>query len=100
MLVSSSHHIDASEPDADGSCEYCYEYDDFEFTANGQTLRARCYVEEPTVAYLKSLGPYSQPHMLTNADICAPLVIEAVAYLRANGKPDVKWHNGGCYEPV
>ena len=43
MQVEFSHHIDASEADAEGFYEYYYEYDIYRFTLGGLSLVVRSY---------------------------------------------------------
>ena len=81
MQVQCNHHIDASDPDANGDYEYYYEYDIFLFSEGELTLQAR------TLEY---------------KDLQRPLVQQAVDYLRNAGKTEVRWFNPqyARYEPV
>ncbi|WFU90471.1 hypothetical protein QA644_31345 (plasmid) [Rhizobium sp. CC1099] len=91
MTVEVSHHIDASEPDADGFCDYHYEYDVFEFTDGSVTFLARAYSDEPEKAAMMARIEGQDHHLLTKRDLRHPLFLEAAAYLRAGGKTDLDW---------
>jgi hypothetical protein len=91
MTVEVSHHIDASDPDADGFCDYRYEYDVFEFTDASVTFLARAYSDEPEKAAMMARIEGQDHHLLTKRDLRHPLFIKAAAYLRASGKTDLDW---------
>lgn len=42
MEVTVSRYVDASEPNAEGYCDYHYEYDVYQFSLGGSTYAARC----------------------------------------------------------
>ena len=102
MQVSSTHHIDASEPDADGDYEYYYEYDIFVFTEGGLSLTARSYSDESSQASLMGLEQAGKHRALEYKDLKRPLVQQAVDHLRSIGKTEVRWFNPkyARYEPV
>jgi hypothetical protein len=59
MQVECSHHIDASEADAEGFYEYYYEYDIYRFTLGGLSLVVRSYSdtsEQASVLRLEEAG--------------------------------------------
>jgi hypothetical protein len=59
MQVECSHHIDASEADAEGFYEYYYEYDIYRFTLGGLSLVVRSYsdtCEQASVLRLEEAG--------------------------------------------
>jgi hypothetical protein len=59
MQVEFSHHIDASEADAEGFYEYYYEYDIYRFTLGGLSLVVRSYSdtsEQASVLRLEEAG--------------------------------------------
>lgn len=87
MKVDVSHHVDASEPDAEGLHDYHYEYDIFTFSDGTTWLAARAYADEPQRAAFMT----SNSHALTVQDLHHPLFVEAVAYLRAAGKRELSW---------
>jgi hypothetical protein len=90
MKVEVSHSIDASEPGANGSYEYYYEYDVFEFTDGVTTFWARSYSDEPGKAALMARDKHGC-NFLTKRDLRHPLLLEAVAHLRAAGKSELVW---------
>ena len=45
MDVQITHHVDASEPDAQGMYDYRYEYDLYTFREGGLALVARSYTD-------------------------------------------------------
>ncbi|WP_139187070.1 hypothetical protein [Rhizobium mongolense] len=91
MTVEVSHHIDASEPGADGFCDYHYEHDVFEFTDGFVTFLARAYSDEPEKAAMMKRIERQDHHLLTKRDLRHPLFLRAAAYLRAAGKTDLDW---------
>lgn len=93
MTVEVSHHIDASEPDAEGFYDYHYEYDYdvFEFTDGVVTFLARAYSDEPEKAAMMTRTEGKRHHLLTKRDLRHPLFLQAAAYLRTVGKSDLDW---------
>lgn len=103
MTVEVSHHIDASEPDANGFCDYYYEYDVFEFTDGFVTFLARAYSDQPEkAAMMTRIEGQDHHHLLTKRDLRHPLFLKAAAYLRAAGKTDLDWldTNSRAYVPL
>lgn len=86
MEVAISHHIDASEPDAEGFHEYHYEYDIYEFSRAGRSYAARSYIDTADRAAFLSRLEGGQERLLEPADLVDPLLVEAVDYLHAAGK--------------
>lgn len=91
MTVEVSHHIDASEPDAEGFYDHHYEYDVFEFTDGVVTFLARAYSHETEKAGMMTRTEVKRHHLLTKRDLRHPLFLKAAAYLRAVGKSDLDW---------
>ncbi len=91
MMVEVSHHVDASEPDADGFYDYHYEYEIYEFTDGVRTLLARAYCDERGQAALMGWRKGVHRHLLTKRDLHHPLFLEAMAYLRMAGKSKLDW---------
>jgi hypothetical protein len=89
MDVTVSHHIDASEPDADGMHEYHYEYDIHEFSRAGRTYVARSYVDEPQSVAFLSVREGGTSQLLRSSDLTHPLLVAAVDHLRSAGKTRV-----------
>lgn len=52
MHVTVSHHIDASEPDANGFYDYYYEYDDYRFSLRERTYTARVADQPERASYI------------------------------------------------
>jgi hypothetical protein len=102
MTMEMSHHIDASEPDADGFYEYHYECDVYEFTDGVMTLRARAYSDEPESAALMGWNKGKKGYRLTKRDLHHPLILEAAACLRTAGKTKIDWldRNSRAYVPL
>ena len=103
MKVEVSHHVDASEPDAQGFHEYHYEYDVFAFTDGTTSYMARAYVDEPGQAHFLHREEAEQRHLLTEHDLRHPLFLAAQAYLRTIGKPDLSWlssNRSNPYQPL
>ncbi|WP_298608382.1 hypothetical protein [uncultured Thiothrix sp.] len=96
MSVRIEHHIDASEPQPDGSYSFYYEYDLYYFDNNSESiLVARSYMNTPTeVSFLsksKSTVDGEEIEFLSESDFKTPLLIEAIQYLRDLGKTQCKW---------
>jgi hypothetical protein len=89
MDVTVSHHIDASEPDAEGMHEYHYEYDIHEFSRAGITYVARSYVDETGTAAFLSVRQGGASRLLRSSDLTHPLLVAAVDHLRSAGKTRV-----------
>ncbi|WP_207900849.1 hypothetical protein [Rhizobium azibense] len=102
MMVEVSHHIDASEPDADGFYDYHYEYDLFEFTDGFVTFLARAYSDEPDGAAMMTRIEGNDHHLLTKRDLRHPLFLRAADYLRAAGKTNLDWldRSSSAYVPL
>ena len=102
MKVEVSHHTDASEPDAQGFHDYCYEYDVFTFSDGSTSFLARSYRDEPQRASFVARCEDGRRHVLTGRDLRHPLFIEAAAYLRGVGKTDLTWLDSerGAYVPT
>ena len=61
MQVEFSHHIDASEADAEGFYEYYYEYDIYRYTLGAQCLVVRSYSDASTQASVLRLQSWQTP---------------------------------------
>ncbi|WP_454659109.1 hypothetical protein [Bosea beijingensis] len=90
MDVVTSHHVDASECDAEGFYDYHYEYDIYRFSRGGRTFVARAYVDEPERAAFVSRQERGQSCLLGPMDLTDPLLAEAAAYLHAAGKTSLE----------
>ena len=95
MKVEITHHIDASEPNAQGVYDYYYEYDDYTFTDGDAVLVARSYTDEPHRASLRVKLRDGQRQGLTAADLRTPFVQAVEAWFRAAGKTSIQWLGGG-----
>ena len=102
MQVRCTHHIDASEPDADGDYEYYYEFNIFAFEEGELTLKARSYSDESSQVSLMGLEQAGKHRALEYKDLKRPLVQQAIDHLRSIGKTEVRWFNPkyARYEPV
>lgn len=102
MQIEQSHHIDASEPDADGNFEYHYEYDLYHFRDGPTRLSARSYVDEPGQAHFLGIEHHGRPRQLRDTDLAHPLFVAAAAFLRGQGKTRLQWLSGrgNGYETV
>ena len=100
MKVETSHHIDASEPNADGMYDYRYEYDTYTFSDGTATLIARSYSDEDEEAHFLRIEVNGEPRFITSADLERPLLTNAVTYLHQVGKKELNWlnHHGNGYE--
>ena len=94
MQVRTTRHVDASEPDADGLYDYYYEYDVTVFSTESLSLVARSYTDAPHEAHFLRAETGSGHRQLTEEDMKSSLVVEATAYLRAQGKSEINWLSG------
>ncbi|WP_311044002.1 hypothetical protein [Rhizobium bangladeshense] len=100
MTVEVAHHVDASEPDADGFNHYHYEYEIYKFTDGVMTLLARAYSDEPGQAALMGWNEGIKNRLLTKRDLRHPLFLEAVAYFRRAGKYKLDWLDKKKADPI
>jgi hypothetical protein len=100
MHIEKSHHVDASEPDADGLYEWRYEYDLFHFSQAPLTLIARSYTSTPGTVHFLRLEWEDLRRGLKREDFSRPIVHDAVKYLRANGFHHIEWLTDAGYEAV
>ena len=89
--VKITHHIDASEKDAQGMYEYYYEYDIYHFTDGDKGCVARSYSDEPEEAHFLNVSKGKRERPLRKTDLQTPLLLDAIEYLRAAGKRKLKW---------
>lgn len=94
MEVEVTHHIDASERDAQGMYEYYYEYDIYRFTGGKMSCAARSYVDEPEAAHFLRISEGKRERFLRETDFQSPLLVAAIDYLRSAGKRKLNWLSG------
>jgi hypothetical protein len=68
MEVTTTHHIDASEPDAKGMYDWYYEYDLYRFSEGAIALIARSYVDKTYEAHFLRLEREGKPQMPQRED--------------------------------
>lgn len=100
MQVETTHHVEASEPDAEGNFEWHYEYDLFRFSDGKLTLLARSYTSDPDEAHFLRAESSGKARMLTSKDISGTLFREARLHLGKAGKEKITWLGAKGYEPV
>ena len=102
MEVTVTHHVDASEPDAQGAYEFYYEYDLYAFRDGNLKLTARSYIDSPGEAHFLNIERGGTPRLLRRGDLESALFSQAVAYLRNAGKHRLTWLSGrgSGYQPV
>jgi hypothetical protein len=100
MDVDVSHHIDASEPDAQGMHDYHYEYHIHRFTGSGRTYVARSYVDEPGSAAFMSAEEGGVSRLLGSADLIHPLLVAAADHLRGTGRSRLDRLSASGYVPL
>jgi|SRR3989339_287733 len=87
MNIISTHHIDASDVNADGSYDYYYEYDIYEISDKNTKLMARSYIDEPEKVHFLSIQENkSKKRLLNKKDLKSLLIKEAIKYFVSNGK--------------
>ena len=97
MKVEKTHHVDASEPDADGDYDYYYEYDIYRFSMNGQVLIARAYSDEPNEASFQGFAVPKEKNALIRSDLDLEITLAAKDYLETEGKTEIRWLSNGGY---
>ena len=102
MQVEFSHHIDASEADAEGFYEYYYEYDIYRFTLGGLSLVVRSYSDTCEQASVLRLEEAGKSRPLQPKDLKSPLLQQAREHLQSLGKQDLRWFNPkyARYDPL
>ena len=102
LQIACNHHIDASEPDADGFYDYYYEYDIYRYTLGAQCLVVRSYSDTSTQASVLRLEEADNSRALQFKDLQRPLVQQAKAHLQNLGKQDLRWFNPrySRYDPL
>lgn len=102
MNVEVSHHIDASDPEADGSYDYYYEYDVYTFSDGSFSYFVRSYVDQPERAAFMSGLKGTRGFHLEARHLRTRLFADAVAYLHLAGKTDLNWlsKRKGDYLPI
>jgi hypothetical protein len=99
VQVEKTHHIDCSEPDADGRYEWYYEYDLFRFAVGDVSLLARSYIGTPCEAHFLRIERGGKPIQLSAEDLGSPLATAAIRHLHECGKRQIKWLSSAGYEP-
>ncbi|MPT11408.1 MULTISPECIES: hypothetical protein [Comamonas] len=102
LQVECSHHIDASEPDAEGFYEYYYEYDIYRFTLGNLSLVVRSYSDTSAQASVLRLEEAGRSRTLQFKDLQQPLLLQAKTHLHTLGKQDLRWFNPkyARYDPL
>lgn len=103
MKVETSHHVDASEPDAQGQHEWHYEYDLFMFTDDNLRLAARSYTDTRQEAHFIGMEKkHKQLNKQLNIadELGQPLLLFAIAYLRSVGKTELNYLSADGYESL
>jgi hypothetical protein len=102
VKIEVSHHIDASDADADGYHLYHYEYDFYIFSEGDMSLAARAYTDEPGCASFQGKTQGGKDSHLTRGDLTHPLLLAACDYLKKSGKTELLWLDMECskYLPV
>jgi hypothetical protein len=97
-----THHVDASEKNAQDFYDFYYEYDLFYFIEHDVTLIARSYKSEANNAHFLRLESAGRHQAIGADDLTSALFIEAANYLRKAGKQNLEWLSGrvGGYESV
>lgn len=103
MTVTTSHHIDASEPNERGMYDYHYAYTVYVFEQDGIKIAARSYDDDPKVASFAGMQLDGVDQILTRGIQDHPLFVEAVAYLRDTEKKTklkALFKGEGGYAPI
>jgi len=68
-----------------------YEYDVYKFSKGDIALVARSYADFPNEAHFLRIESRGIFHALKRTDLESPLCVEAVSYLRQEGKIRIEW---------
>jgi hypothetical protein len=82
---------------------FAYRYYLLRFSyADGETLVARRYLEDPSEAHFLRLETTAPHRAITVMDFRRPLFIDAIEYLRKQGKEKITWlsFDAQAYVPV
>lgn len=87
---------------AAGAPAYAYVYTLYRFVAGGRVLLARCYLDQPDSASLLGWRVGKQDRDLRESDLGDPLLLQAVAYLRAQGRVEIRCFDRAraCYREL
>ncbi|BET66207.1 hypothetical protein ASA1KI_11250 [Opitutales bacterium ASA1] len=99
MEVTKSHHIDCSEPDADGCYDYYYEYDLYRFSEAETVLVARHYFDDPDAHFLR-VEEGGVIRMVSEGDLRGSLVRMAIAHLEKEGIKDIRYLGSQGYAKI
>jgi hypothetical protein len=101
-VLSTSHHVEADEPDSDGTVAWCYEYDLMTLRApSGLEVIARTYSGTPH--HVTLLRFTMNGEAIGQGDV-KRLYLDSVAtiadFLRARSFTSVQWFGGDTYVEV
>ena len=100
MEVIKTHHVDASEPDANGLHDYYYEYDLYAFSEGDLSYVARRYCDEPGQARFLNKRTGQDWRLLEASDFNTAMFAEATACLRQEGAKQIQVLGKQGYFPV
>ena len=100
MEIVKTHHIDASEPDANGWHDYYYEYDIYAFSEGEVSYVARRYTDEPGQAHFLKMRTGRAWRLPQPSDFNTAMFAEATAYLRQEGVTQIQVLGKQGYFPV
>ena len=100
MKVEQTHHIDASDRDANGLYDWYYEYHLYRFSDGERTLVARSYTDGTEEAHFLRFEVQKKPLGVTAKDIDDPLLKQATLHLRSIGKVSIKYLGPEGYAPL
>ena len=82
MTISKTHHIDASDPNAEGQYNYHYAYTTYVFTHNGVEYTARSYDDEPDKVAIVGKSVRAKAQTISAGDLNTPLFTQALHHLK------------------
>lgn len=100
MHVHISHHVGASEQDAEGFYDYYYAYDILVLSETELFLVARSYTDKPDEVHFLRVEAYGERRLLTECDMKNTLLAESASYLREHGKIEINWLSSSGYQPI
>jgi hypothetical protein len=84
MTISKTHHIDASEPNEQGTYDYYYAYTVYVFAQADVEYTARSYDDEPQKVAFVGKGVNGTTRRIVANDLNSPLFTQAVRYLKTS----------------
>jgi hypothetical protein len=103
LHVEQAYYEDIGPQGPSGSPMFAYRYYLLRFSyGDGETLVARSYLDNPSEAHFLRLETTDPRRAIDVTDFRRPLFIEAIEYLRRQGKQEITWlsRDAQAYVPI